>query len=269
MVGFIFGLTAYLNGDHLNGKTLSLVLVFSFFGGVGGALRERPLKPITLVEAMSWEWSQFMARVILGLIIGAIAGLILALIFVLATFIAREPLYNALIGLGIGLTFGLIGGVIWGLFAGFRHRAKMGKSSPNQGIKLSLKNSLTAFLITCLTVWLITWLPFALILRWHFSPLEAGLGWPLILGLIIGFNQGGSSVIKHYALRLILWLSGRMPLNYVKSLDHCAKLIFLKKVGGGYIFIHRMLLDYFADLPPPQRLVRAPPLSRSRKLPGG
>jgi hypothetical protein len=23
----------------------------------------------------------------------------------------------------------------------------------------------------------------------------------------------------------------------------------LKKVGGGYIFIHRMLLDYFADLP--------------------
>jgi hypothetical protein len=35
----------------------------------------------------------------------------------------------------------------------------------------------------------------------------------------------------------------------VKFLDHCAKLIFLKKVGGGYIFVHRMLLDYFADLP--------------------
>jgi hypothetical protein len=32
-------------------------------------------------------------------------------------------------------------------------------------------------------------------------------------------------------------------------LDHCAKLVLLKKVGGGYIFIHRMLLDYFADLP--------------------
>jgi hypothetical protein len=29
-----------------------------------------------------------------------------------------------------------------------------------------------------------------------------------------------------------------------------AKLIFLKKVGGGYIFLHRMLLDYFADLTP-------------------
>src|SRR4029077_4682644 len=40
------------------------------------------------------------------------------------------------------------------------------------------------------------------------------------------------------------------PLNLVKFLDQSAKLIFLKKVGGGYIFIHRMLLDYFADLTP-------------------
>jgi hypothetical protein len=29
-----------------------------------------------------------------------------------------------------------------------------------------------------------------------------------------------------------------------------AKLIFLKKVGAGYILIHRMLLEYFADLNP-------------------
>jgi hypothetical protein len=56
-------------------------------------------------------------------------------------------------------------------------------------------------------------------------------------------------VIKHYALRLILWLKGYTPLNFIKFLDHCAKLILLKKVGGGYISIHRMLLDYFADLP--------------------
>jgi hypothetical protein len=27
----------------------------------------------------------------------------------------------------------------------------------------------------------------------------------------------------------------------------------LKKVGGGYIFIHRMLLEYFAELTPSQR----------------
>jgi eukaryotic-like serine/threonine-protein kinase len=70
----------------------------------------------------------------------------------------------------------------------------------------------------------------------------------LIFGLIAGLNRGGSAVIKHYALRLTLWLNGYTPFNLIKFLDHCAKLILLKKVGGGYIFIHRMLLEYFAEL---------------------
>jgi eukaryotic-like serine/threonine-protein kinase len=56
-------------------------------------------------------------------------------------------------------------------------------------------------------------------------------------------------VIKHYALRLTFWLNGYMPFKFVKFLDYCARLVLLKKVGGGYIFIHRMLLDYFADIP--------------------
>ena len=76
----------------------------------------------------------------------------------------------------------------------------------------------------------------------------SGLSYGLIAGLIVGLNRGGSAVIKHYALRLILWRNGYTPLNFVKFLDQCARLILLKKVGGGYIFIHRMLLDYFADI---------------------
>jgi eukaryotic-like serine/threonine-protein kinase len=77
----------------------------------------------------------------------------------------------------------------------------------------------------------------------HFGPFVGLIG-----GLIGGLNRGGSAVIKHYALRLILWRSGYTPFNFIKFLDHCARLILLKKVGGGYIFVHRMLLEYFADL---------------------
>jgi hypothetical protein len=79
--------------------------------------------------------------------------------------------------------------------------------------------------------------------------LRYGLGCGLIVWLILGLHLGSAYVIEHYALRLMLWLKGYTPLNFVKFLDHCAKLIFLKKVGGGYIFIHRMLLEYFADIP--------------------
>jgi hypothetical protein len=60
-------------------------------------------------------------------------------------------------------------------------------------------------------------------------------------------------VIEHYALRLILWVNRLTPLNLIEFLDECAKLILVNKVGGGCIFVHRMLLDYFADLTPPSK----------------
>ena len=31
-------------------------------------------------------------------------------------------------------------------------------------------------------------------------------------------------------------------------LNSCAERILLRKVGGGYIFVHRLLLEYFASL---------------------
>ena len=37
--------------------------------------------------------------------------------------------------------------------------------------------------------------------------------------------------------------------DYARFLDHAADLIFLQKVGGGYRFIHRLLLEHFAEMP--------------------
>ena len=36
--------------------------------------------------------------------------------------------------------------------------------------------------------------------------------------------------------------------NPTRLFDCATKRIFLRKVGGGYIFIHRMLQEYFASL---------------------
>jgi hypothetical protein len=137
--------------------------------------------------------------------------------------------------------FGLILGLINGLVGGLIDTVKVDKASPNQGVKLSRKNSLTVFLVSLLTCGLIGGLIEGQIV---------GLIVGLILGLIVGLNRGGSAVIKHYALRLTLRRSGYTPRNFVKFLDHCAKLILLKKAGGGYIFIHRMLLEHFAEMTP-------------------
>jgi hypothetical protein len=58
---------------------------------------------------------------------------------------------------------------------------------------------------------------------------------------------GGLDIIQHYTLRLILWYRGHIPRDCTRFLDYATERIFVRKVGGGYIFIHRLLLEYFAD----------------------
>ena len=49
----------------------------------------------------------------------------------------------------------------------------------------------------------------------------------------------------HVSLRLVLAATRQTPRDLVRFLDHCVELDFLRRVGGGYVFIHRYLLEYF------------------------
>ncbi|MBK7564847.1 MAG: hypothetical protein IPI21_11415 [Propionivibrio sp.] len=76
----------------------------------------------------------------------------------------------------------------------------------------------------------------------------------LVIGWVVGSYfavvgalwYGGIDIINHYALRGILWLSGRTPLRLIRYLDSAVKIRLLRRIGGGYAFIHRALLEYFA-----------------------
>ena len=70
----------------------------------------------------------------------------------------------------------------------------------------------------------------------------------LSVGLLAGLHKGGLASLRHYVLRLLLWRTGSVPGHYVPFLDYAAERILLRKVGGGYIFVHRLLLEYFASL---------------------
>jgi hypothetical protein len=239
--GLLFRLIAWQNFRLTEG--LSFGLSVGLIGGLIGGLGVGSLNHITLVETISWKWSQFWKRAIPG----SILGLILGLTFGLISGLIYGPL-SALIG---WLIFGLVSGLV----GGYTGSVKADKVYPNQGIKLSLKNSFIAFLIAWLAISLSVGLSVGLILGLR-NGLMGQLAIAWMTGLIIGLNRGGSAVVKHYALRLILWLSGYTPRNFVAFLDHCTKLILLKKVGGGYIFIHRILLEYFADIPSQHTSVR-------------
>ncbi|HTU45982.1 MAG TPA: NACHT domain-containing protein [Bryobacteraceae bacterium] len=71
----------------------------------------------------------------------------------------------------------------------------------------------------------------------------------LFVGFVVGLLKGGAFALRNLFTRLALWASGAAPLRYVRLLDFATDRLFLQRVGGGYTFIHRMVLEYFASLP--------------------
>ena len=87
-----------------------------------------------------------------------------------------------------------------------------------------------------------------LVVRWILISSGVGFLLALIFGMVFGLFFGGFAVIQHFVLRFILWRKGHLPWDLARFLDYAAERIFLRKVGGGYIFIHRLVLEHFARL---------------------
>jgi hypothetical protein len=162
----------------------------------------------------------------------------------------------------IGCVSGLITGLIYGVSSGQLETHNSFK--PNQGIWRSLYNGGRVLLVVGLIVWLVY--DIAVILSYRRAvnralpgeiinfPSDQFLNGVLVgisIGLFFGLLNGGIACIKHVLLRVFLWRAKAIPWNYVHFLDYAAERILLRKVGGGYIFVHRLLLEYFAALATP------------------
>jgi hypothetical protein len=78
--------------------------------------------------------------------------------------------------------------------------------------------------------------------------LRSGLVNGLFVGPILGLKYGGAACIQHFTLRRMLYKKGYTPWNYAKFLDFTSDRLLMKKIGGGYVFFHRMLLEHFAQM---------------------
>ncbi|MDJ0732271.1 MAG: NACHT domain-containing protein, partial [Crocosphaera sp.] len=119
---------------------------------------------------------------------------------------------------------------------------------PNQGIWQSLKNIfvlsiLGIFLgsVYAITIGLPFLIPMVNELKPTFTLTE------LLFLIYMIFSSGviplgllaGGACIKHFILRIILYCNNYIPWNYASFLDYASDRIFLRKVGGSYIFVHR------------------------------
>jgi hypothetical protein len=145
----------------------------------------------------------------------------------------------------------LIVGLLISLPQGFSVREIEFKTVPGEGVQRSARNAL--WIASLFGVLLII----STVLLWLLRDIVNSEGTLLIglcqfamlvLGAAASLALGGMAVIKHAILRLILYRSGHIPWNYSRFLDYAAERVLLRKVGGGYIFMHRLLLGHFAQL---------------------
>lgn len=190
---------------------------------------------------IKWSWKKARNNLALGLTFGTVVGLLLKIIYelIFKPLFFNIPISGDLLLYSFlrGIVFGITMGIIYGVIRGFSGASVEKVTFPNQGILQSAKNAIVFSIVGFVTLFMV-----AIILHWY--PFFWGI-FGLSFGMALG---GGEACFKHFILRLILYYSGSIPWNYARFLNYATELIFLQKVGGGYIFIHRLLLEHFAKM---------------------
>jgi hypothetical protein len=230
-----------------------LGLFFSLPAGIVSMLTGGPgtgPRWISPVESVKWSPSKSARATSIGLLFGLavtlafglVGGLGSAIIWGLS--IERGALVDGLrAGLGIGLPYGLIYGLVAGLAGGLTVGQVENRVSPNQGIRRSVRRAVFLGPLFMLVFGLV----FGLSPGLSFG-LAPGLALGLVPGLALTLAFGGYACLSHLTLRLVLWRCGVMPLRYVDFLDYATERIFLRRVGGGYLFVHRLVQEHFAAM---------------------
>jgi len=217
--------------------------LFYLFGSVIKRPFSKNQEKITYIypiDKLNWSWGNFFTSLRR---LGLIVGLALGLGFGIIGFSVSPN-----IGLISFLAFGLSGLLIVGVWNGFTGNLININVRPNDGIFRSAQNALYTGLTTALISSIPIILIFSIFLHDVFVGLLVGLAVAYYSGVIAFGIFGGGAVFQHLILRFILQSKDVIPSNYSKFLNNMPDIVLLRRVGGGYIFIHRSMLEYFADL---------------------
>ena len=200
-----------------------------------GSLEVRP------VESVHWSWRRALHSLplvgFLGLVVGVVMGL-------------RRGFFN---NLAIGTYLGLAGAIALGTEPSDREA----RVRPNEGIVQSVRSAVRVWLPHGVLGGAVFGLVVVPIITSYAgappaapSALQMGVRFAVGVGSLLFMIYGGAAALLHAALRLVLAARTPLPLRLVTFLDHAASLGLMRKIGGGYIFLHRTLLDYFARQDP-------------------
>jgi hypothetical protein len=184
---------------------------------------------IETVEAYSWSWKEALRNIIPGALIGSFFAILIsfnAWEYFLYTWMLWLPPWT----------------MVFFLSGGLQGRRVEKTTRPNQGIRLSARNAILVGGVISVVL--------AVFFLLFQKPYNVDSLFAAYIGLMTFFSlvmAHGISIFGHYLIRLLLFMSQKIPLALVDFLDQAAGLVLLRKVGGGYIFAHRMLLKYFSS----------------------
>ncbi|MDP9313260.1 MAG: NACHT domain-containing protein [Chloroflexota bacterium] len=227
-VGLFVGLLDWMTRAPTNiiiSEALIACLAVGLLSGLVSGLLAQLSREIRIVETLHWSWKRAAQA-------AALAGLSVGLMTSIG--VSWET------GLLWGLRFGVLCGLIVGLAGGEIEE----RNTPNQGIWRSFGN-----LFWGVVAGFVVWLAFGVF------PSESetiqvrvptAVRAALIVGLLWGLRGGLVACCQHVVLRLLLYRNGSIPLNYVRFLDYAADHMLLRKIGGGYTFVHHQIREFFA-----------------------
>lgn len=274
--GLIIGLICFVGISLLGG--LKNGLATGLIAGLLAAVivsRDKTRHSIRLFEELTWSPpppKKLLFEIRRGLTFGLVGGIGGGLLGAISLLMigALDGVLDVLPG-GI-LSFGALIGGVFGLGValgnGFNASIKVKESSQPPSPNIGIRNSFFSSLKMTLIYGFIFWVIFGL-LGWLLAFFSEGIQslaivFGAVLGVIAGIFGGmfsglllfgGQTVIRHYVLRWLLASRKIMPFPFqdrklIRFLDEMKDRVFLRRVGGGWVFIHRTLLDYFASLHP-------------------
>lgn len=216
-------------------KLHDLLSPLSIDGTVVGLFLGLTRQSIGIVDTIQWSWSRTWKYLLVGF---AFSLVYIVVRFLLTDAYIEDGYVESLKEFPVFIAlFGLIGGLDKG-------KEIEQTAVPNQGIWRSLANSSLFFAILT---------PVGAICGWRYADgIYELLSIGLAVGLLAAFAGGqrsGTVLLQHFILRIFLWKNGCATWNYACFLDYASDRIFLQKVGGAYIFTHRLLLEHLARSP--------------------
>jgi hypothetical protein len=159
--------------------------------------------------------------------------------------------------------FSLGSGLVGAVWNGMRRGLGETKTRPIQGMALTARNAALTAMAAGVVTMVVTMGSIAVANAVHTGRIRlsgsyAGPGISLIetlqdsllLGTVLAlaalFWNGSLDLIKHYTLRRLLHRERHLPWRLGEFLDYSVRLLFLRRIGGGYLFVHRFLREHFA-----------------------